>query len=186
MAKSGGNFLTLENALIKNGIDPLIYRFATLQVHYRKPMEYSKAVIKNAADGFNRLRNQIRFIKSKIKNQKSKLALNNNYKNNFIKAINNDLNMPKALAVVQGVLRSGIDSKTKLDILFDFDRVLGLDFDTAVKKEKLPREIENLIKSRGEARKRKDFKESDKIRGKIENEGYMVEDTKEGMRVYKK
>ena len=46
MAKSEGNFLTLENALIKKEIDPLVYRFAALQTHYRKPMEYSEEVMK--------------------------------------------------------------------------------------------------------------------------------------------
>ena len=60
MAKSQDNFLTLENALIKKSIDPLAFRFVCLQTHYRKPMEYSEAGIKNAQSGLEHLYNQVK------------------------------------------------------------------------------------------------------------------------------
>ncbi len=62
MAKSEGNFLTLENAFIKADIHPLVYRFAAFQTHYRKPMEYSDESVQAARNGYAHLQNQIRQI----------------------------------------------------------------------------------------------------------------------------
>jgi len=178
MAKSQENFLTLENALIKKGIDPLVYRFAVLQTHYRKPMEYSEKIIKNARNGLDHLYNQIRELGDK------KGKINDEFKNNFLKAINDDLNMPKALAVVQELLKLDLSEEDKLATVLDFDKVLGLNLDK--KEEKIPAEVEGLRKKRETARREKSWKESDKLREKIEKLGYIIEDTKDGSRVFKK
>ncbi len=180
MAKSTGIFLTLDNALIKKGINPLAYRFATLQTHYRKPMEYSEEAMKNAEKGLDHLYNQVRQLS--ISDPQS--SINQEFRNKFLEAINDDLNMPQALAVVQEMLKSGIDDQEKLDTILDFDKVLGLKLDSL--DEKLPEEVKELLIKRGEARKNKNFEESDKIREKIEKMGYAVEDSKDGMRVFKK
>ena len=62
MAKSEGNFLTLENAFLKNDINPLVYRFASFLTHYRKPMEYSAESIEAARNGLLHLQNQVRQV----------------------------------------------------------------------------------------------------------------------------
>jgi len=179
MAKSQENFLTLENALIKKGIDPLVYRFAVLQTHYRKPMEYSEKIIKNARNGLDHLYNQIRELGDK------KGKINDEFKNNFLKAINDDLNMPKALAVVQELLKLDLSEEDKLATVLDFDKVLGLNLDK-IGEEEVPRVIRELVIERRTARQEKNWKESDKLREKIEKLGYIVEDTKDGSRVFKK
>ncbi len=178
MAKSKDNFLTIENALIKKGIDPLIYRFAILQTHYRKPMEYSEDIIKNAKNGLDHLYNQVRELGDK------KAKVNNEFKNKFLEAVDNDLNTPRALAVVQKLLKSDLSNGDKLATVLDFDKVLGLNLGQS--KDELPKEVEKLAKDRKKAREEKNWSESDKLRDKLQELGYIVEDSSEGQRVFKK
>ena len=186
MSKSDDNFLTLKNAFIKKGIDPLVYRFAALQTHYRKPMEYSEEAMRNAEKGLSHLKNQFRNFGEISGKVSKKFTLK------FLKEINNDLNMPKALAVIQEMLKSeDLSNEDKKATLFEFDlKILGvgiIDLDIkAGDNMKIDEDVEILKDKREKARKEKNFKESDRLRSKIEKLGYTVEDSKEGMRVYKK
>jgi cysteinyl-tRNA synthetase len=184
MAKSEGNFLTLKNALIKRGLNPLSFRFAALQVHYRKPMEYSEEGMRNAENSLNHLYNQARELKFNVSGNDTG-QINENYKDKFLTAVNDDLNMPQALSVIQDMLKSDLKSEDKLATVLDFDRVLGLNLDS-MDTEKLPAEIKKLTVAREKARTEKKYEESDRLRQEIESRGYVVEDTKEGMRVFKK
>lgn len=177
MAKSEGNFLTLENAFEKKGIDPLVFRFACLQTHYRKPMEYSEDIMRNAENGFTHLKNQVRELGEKTG------EINKTYKTKFLEAINDNLNMPLALAVVQELLKSDISDADKLKTVLDFDQVLGLALEVV---EELSIEVNELIKLRDTARAEKNWEESDRLRDEINQLGYTVEDSPEGQRVYKK
>lgn len=183
MAKSEGNFLTLENTFVDKNISPLVYRFAALQTHYRKPMEYSEEAMQNAENGFKRLQNQVREIESRIKNQESG-SVNKEIKNKFLNCINDDLNTPQALAVLAELLKSDLNEADKLATVLDFDQVLGLKLiETEIE---IPAEVKNLVAQREKARAEKNFSESDRLRDEIEKLGYMVEDSKEGMRILKK
>jgi len=181
MAKSDENFLTLENAFVKKNINPLVYRFASFLTHYRKPMEYSEASVASAQNGLDHLYNQIRSL------GKKKGKVNQEFKKKFLEAIDDDLNMPQALAMVQEVLKSDLSDADKLATVLDFDQVLGLDLVKIIKEKiKIPKEVQTLVKTREEARKNKDWQKSDKLRDKINNLGYSVEDTSEGQVVKKK
>ncbi len=171
MAKSEDNFLTIENAFLKKGINPLVFRFATLQTHYRKPMEYSEDSIKSAKNALNSLYDQI------IKLGKKKGMVNENYQKIFLSAINDDLNMPKALAVLNKVIKSNLSEKDKLATLLDFDKVFGLNF-VDLKKEKIPQNILELGEKRQKARQEKNWELSDELRREIEKEGFLVKDLK--------
>ena len=122
-----------------------------------------------------------------------------------MKAVNDDLNMPQALEVVQALLKSELSNKIKFATVLDFDKILGLDLKEVLEfsvspspspedeedwieelKEKFSSEIVELILKRKMARKEKNFKESDKLREEIEKLGYIVEDTKDGQRIFKK
>ncbi len=199
MAKSAENFLTLENALIKKGINPLAFRFAVLQTHYRKPMEYSEEAIKSAENGLRHLYNQIRELINKddyrtlkegldvIKTEKGiRGKINHNFKDKFILAINDDLNTPEALAVVQELLKSELPAKEKLATVLDFDKVLGLNILANILFVHWTDELKKIVKEREKARDSKDWAESDKLRQEIEKAGYIVEDTKDGQRIIKK
>lgn len=213
MAKSDDNFLTLENALVKKNISPLVYRFAALQTSYRKPMEYSEESIKNADKGYQNFRDKVRQLGDK------KGKVNNDFKKEFLEAINNDLNLAQGLAIAQQVLKSDLSNEDKLATILDFDKVLGFDLmkeDKEIKgarhyamnvqpmnlkmkfgeilvkfglrksKSDLPKEVEELKQARIKAREEKNFVESDRLRDEIEALGYSVEDSKEGMRIIKK
>lgn len=182
MAKSEDNFLTLQNALINKGINPLAYRFAALQTHYHKPMEYGEEAMKNAARGLEHLYNQTRELG--IRNYELGI-INNEFRNKFLQAINDDLNMPQALAVVQELMKSDISNEDKFAAVLDFDKVLGLDIKNAIKEEELPEEVARLLKKRIKAREEKNWAKADSLRDNMIKLGYVVEDTKEGMRVTK-
>jgi len=184
MAKSEDNFLTLDTAFVKKGIDPLVYRFAAFQTHYRKPMEYSEESIQASRNGLQHLQNQVRQAAQNRAGQKG--AVIDEYKTKFLEAINDDLNMPRAMAVVQEMLKSSIGDADKHATVIDYDRVLGLNLDKVDKPEELSQEIEILVAERQAARDAKDWAASDRLRDEIQDLGYLVQDTKEGMQVIKK
>jgi cysteinyl-tRNA synthetase len=183
MAKSEGNFLTLENAFIKAGIPPLVYRFAAFQTHYRKPMEYSDESVQAARNGLSHLQNQVRQICGDGADPKGNVSTE--HKNKFLEAVNDDLNMPRAMAAVQELLKSSISDGLKYNTILDFDRVLGLDLDRLDQPEDLPSEVQELVQERQRARDAKQWEASDRLRDEIKALGYMVQDTPEGMKVIK-
>jgi cysteinyl-tRNA synthetase len=184
MAKSEGNFLTLENAFLKNDINPLAYRFAAFLTHYRKPMEYSDESVEGARNGLLHLQNQVRQMAHA--GVDADHAINAEFKNKFIQAVNDDLNMPRAMAVIQDMLKSYISDVEKHTTMLDFDQVLGLRLDQLDQAPALPEAVQKRITARIKAREAKDFAASDQLRVEIEALGYQVQDTKNGMKVHKK
>ncbi len=184
MAKSDENFLTLENTFLKKKIDPLVYRFATFQTHYRKPMEYSNEALRAAQNGLQHLYNQIRELTDAPAGPEGSISIK--FKEKFFTALNDDLNMPRSLAVVQEMLKSSIHPADKFSTAFDFDRVLGLNLHKVDKSKALPPEVQKLMKARQKARKEKNWQVSDRLRDEIQSLGYVVQDKKDGMKVFKK
>ncbi len=169
MAKSTGNFLTIKSEFIDKDISPLVYRFATFGVHYRKQMEWNNDVIKGAMNGYHNLIGKVKILGNKIG------VVNNELKDRFLESINDDLNMPKALAVVSEVFKYGIPNEDKLATILDFDKVLGLELYN-LQEDIIPSEISKLAEERLEARKNKDWTKSDSIRDRIKSLGYEIKD----------
>jgi len=95
----------------------------------------------------------------------------------FLEKINNDLDMPGAIALVFEILHSKkISDEDKYETLLDFDDVLGLDLDKVEKEELPPPEIEYLAEQRLKARRNKDWEQSDKLREEISEKGWTIED----------
>jgi cysteinyl-tRNA synthetase len=184
MAKSEGHFLTLENAFLNKDINPLTYRFASFQTHYRKPMEYSAESVQAARNGLLHLQNQVRQVSQRAAGQKGHVS--EAFRLKFIEMINDDLNMPRAMAIVQELLKSDVSDADKYATVLDYDRVLGLDFDQLDKPEALPEAVQTLVKDREAARAAKDWAGSDQLRDAIQDMGYIVQDTKDGIKVIKK
>ena len=92
--------------------------------------------------------------------------------------------MPVAMSVVWELAKRPEKSKKVSQLLKDFDRVLGLKIDED-KKQNIPDEIKELLKQREEARKNKDWSESDKLRDIIKEKGYIVKDSKECQKIEK-
>lgn len=100
------------------------------------------------------------------------------FRTQFMEAVNDDLNTPKALAVLWEALKSNIPSEDKYDLAMTFDEILGLRLSEAKTAEAdMPPEIKELISKRNTLRKEKKFEEADKIRKQIEEAGYSVNDT---------
>jgi len=97
----------------------------------------------------------------------------------FDQAINDDLNTPKALAVVWDLLKEKYPDEQKMATLLKFDQVLGLDLDK-IKPIEIPEKISVLAKEREELRKQKKWSEADQVRKKIEDLGFTVEDAEQG------
>ncbi len=183
MAKSEGNFLTLENALISRGIPPLVYRFASFLTHYRKPMEYSDESIQAAKNGLEHLGNQVREIAKAAAGAAGEVAPG--YREKFLEAVNDDLNMPRAMAVIQELLKSELPAADRQATILDFDRVLGLSLAEASRPDELPAAVETLVEARRRARAAKQWAESDRLRDEIQALGYTVKDTRDGMEIRK-
>ncbi|MDD2680938.1 MAG: cysteine--tRNA ligase [Patescibacteria group bacterium] len=187
MAKSDDNFLTLDKALTKKGINPLAYRFAALQVHYRKPMEYSEASLLQAEKGLAALVLQVVGLGETIG------KVDEVFRSDFQAAINEDLNMPQALAVLFKMLKSDLADSDKLAGVKNFDQVLGLsliiqakDLSIELEEESLPERIQFLIEKRRVARDEKNWSLADSLRVEINEAGYLVEDNSDGQIIKKK
>ena len=178
MAKSGENFLTLQSVIDK-GFSPLAYRYFCLQTHYRKPLNFSWKAIEAAQNGLEHLRNQA----NNLGGDKGKLS--KEFKSKFLDALNDDLNIPQALAVVQEMFKSELSNKDKRATIEDFDEVLELGLDE-VEKLEIPAEVKKLADERAEVRKNKDWTKSDELRDEIEKLGYTIEDAPAGYQIKKK
>jgi len=171
MAKSEGN-IVLINDLIKKQINPLAFRYLCLTTHYRSKLTFSWESLKASQNALDNLCEKTQMSKSKIQ-IKSKIQ---KYKKEFLNYINNDLDTPKALALMWNLIK---ENKADKELLLDFDKVLGLGLDK-VKKQVIPKEIKELAKQREKYRREKNFKKADQIRKQIKKQGYTIEDTPGG------
>jgi cysteinyl-tRNA synthetase len=182
MAKSAGNFLTLQS-LVDEGFDPLDYRYFLLGGHYRSQLQFSMESLKGAQNSRKSLIDKVRSLAEKA--NKTQQGCVNKYIEGFNAALEDDLSTPRALAELWGLLREGPASPEALAAVFDMDKVLGLGLENAILGEKegksnidkeFEREIEELINKRAEAKKIKDFTTADNIRQSLKEQGIMLED----------
>ncbi len=176
MSKSLGNVYNLSN-IIDKGYDPIALRYFFLQSHYRSKQNFTFEALDSAQTSLNRLVNSLKQIKSE---DSDPTEINGNYRKLFIEALEEDFNLPKALAVVWEVLKSEIPNPVKFDTIIDFDKVLGLNLLEKVNQEdQIPEEAKRLINERIEARLQKDWKKSDELRDLIKQKfGIDVKDEK--------
>lgn len=182
MAKSADNFLRLSS-LAEHNIHPLAYRYFLLQAQYRSPVTFSWEALTAAQTALERLAHTVQSFPQQGKIEET-------YQQEFTDYIANDLDTPKALALIWKLLKDDTlrDADKKATIL-DFDRVLGLSLETfsheTSEQENIPEHVYTLVREREEARKRKDWKEADTLRDKIAEAGYVVKDTDEGPKIEK-
>ncbi len=174
MAKRLGNIYTLED-IIKKGFEPLALRYLFLTAHYRSKLNFTWERLSSAQSALENVKFQISNLKSETRNSKvSDLHLKK-----FKEAISNDLDMPKAIAILHEVLKSDLDNSQKYRTILEMDKVFGLGLDK-IEKQELPKGAKELIDEREEARKLGDFAKSDKIRTELAKMGVSVEDTVDG------
>ncbi len=201
MGKSLGNFITLEelfngsHKLLQQAYSPMTIRFFILQAQYRSTLDFSNEALQAADKGLARLMAANRQL-DRIKPSASSTVQVDTLKEKVYEALNDDLNSPVAIAVLFdwvrqiNLLAEGKETITDADlqalksffrtILFD---VLGLvDEHSAGSKhaELTGKLIEMLLNMRLEAKQRKDFATSDKIRDELAKLGVIVRDRKDG------
>ncbi|MCR4334136.1 MAG: cysteine--tRNA ligase [Patescibacteria group bacterium] len=173
MAKSKGNFLKLKE-LIEEKISPLAYRYWLLTAHYRTQINFTFEAVSASQTAL------INFCNYFMAFGEKSGEIDIDYNNKFIDFINNDLDMPKAVALAWELIKDkNISNENKKATLLKFDEVFGLklkDLKIPDNNEEIPEEIKFLIEERENARKAKDFKKSDALRSEIEARGYKVKD----------
>jgi len=184
MAKSGDNFITLS-VLEQKGFHPLDYRFFCLGTHYRKPLMFSWEAMEGAKNSRRKLLDKVLELKKNFKSEKSNKKLKTELLQRFTAEISDDLNSAQALATMWEVIyEAELTAEDRYDLLLRFDEVLGLNL-SAVKESKIPEAVIELAEEREKARRAKDWKKSDELRGKIKQMGYVVGDSAEGYKITK-
>lgn len=171
MSKSIGNIFTVED--VKNkGFDPMSLRYLYLQTHYRQEMNFTWESLEASQTALNKLRRKY------LEAGNGEIVL----PGEFADAINDDMNLPKALSVVW----ENIDelNKETLDVI---DGVLGLQLSSYKEEEiEIPENVKELVSKREELRKSGNWDEADEVRNQIKELGYVIEDGKDGLKVRKK
>lgn len=183
MSKSLGNVYTL-NDLKAKGIDALSYRYFTYSSHYRNKLNFTWDAIKSAKNSLNKLRDMIALHKDV--NKKIDKNIISKYEEQFLDAINDDMNMPVAISIVWEIAKEKEKSNDFYELIKKFDSVLSLDLDKNDKENiNIPEDIKLILNERKDARKNKNFAKSDELRDKLKELGYIVKDTKDGQIIEK-
>ncbi|MDD5014803.1 MAG: cysteine--tRNA ligase [Atribacterota bacterium] len=202
MSKSLGNIMKVRD--ICQNYKGEVVRYFILSAHYRSPLNFSEEQLQQAQSSIRRLDNVIfnaryllkqnMFRKSKNKDDKLILEKRKESKQNFIEAMDDDFNTPIALSQLFAFAREvnmylnspHLKNKEVLEGVLKFyqelaGEILGIlkDFDP---EESFEQEIKKLIEKREEARKERNWAESDRIRDKLQNKGILLEDTPSGVR----
>ena len=170
MSKSLGNTSIVNDLLSKH--DPAVLKYSLLTTHYRQPLDFSNDLISYSENIINKWREHIKEVNSKELDSE------------FVNALLDDLNTPKALMRLQQIIANIKKDKNNDDLLAHFNNglsLLGLNPSFNKTDLNLDKEfIENMISRRQEAKKNKDFELADKIRDELFKQGIVLEDTING------
>ncbi|MFH1917171.1 MAG: cysteine--tRNA ligase [Nanoarchaeota archaeon] len=189
MSKSLGNYYTLRD-LLQKGYSPKSIRYQLLSTHYRQQLNFTLEELKASENAISRMQDFVWNVMSAHGENIEIEEFLTQAKDDFELAMDDDLNMPQALAAIFTFIKDiniliaegKLDKDNTTDILAflrQINNVLGiLEFE----KEALPKDIETLIQKREEARKNKDFPTADYIRKELEKAGIILDDTPQGVR----
>ena len=203
MSKSTGNVFTLRDFESKK-INPLAFRYFVLGAHYRSKLNFTWEALEASGRALEKLYEFVGQLKQKYAPE-NRLTLPlaslgarahtydfHSHISAFNKAISDDLNTPKALAVVWDLIHAynknseKYDSKKVLKLFYEFDEVLGLDLKNIkspypeLSRRVISRDVLELAQEREEFRKLKNWAEADKLRDEIKKKGYEIKDTSGG------
>ena len=196
MSKSLGNFFTVRDVAEKYGYEPI--RYLMVSSHYRMPINYSVDIIEQCKASLERLyncRDNLRFLlenaaEGQREGEEEAFARMTQYRDQFIAAMDDDLNTADGLAALFGLAReinssvNGDSSKElcqkALDLYMELANVLGLLY--VEKDNSLDAEIEALIEKRTQARKNRDWATADAIRDELKARHVVLEDTPQGVK----
>ncbi len=200
MARSLGNFITLDelfsgnHPLLTRSYNPMTIRFFILQAHYRSTVDFSNEALQAAEKGLSRLLKAAETLKKIQPSRESTIDVEM-LRSKFYEAINDDLNSPILLSYLFETVRlinsafDGIDKLNETDLaeltklfnMFVFD-ILGLNEETTQNRntELTGKLVGMILESRQEAKARKDWATSDRIREELTRLGIVIKDRKDG------
>ena len=159
------------------GYDPLAYLYLCLTAHYRSQLNFSWDALDAAHTALHRLRNAVHALGAAGERDPA-------YVERFTAEIDDDLNFPRALAVMWEMLKSDLPAAVKKATVLQFDLALGLGLaGWAPQVETIPAHVDTLARARWEARKAKNWSEADRLRGEIHAAGYEVMDEAGGYKL---
>ena len=205
MSKSAGNFFTLRD-LLEKGWSGREIRYVLVNAHYRQGLNFAFSALEDARKSLERIDRCVDALTERVellrggdveKSETPEWATK--CLADFTAAVNEDLNTPKAFAALFELVRhtnaylatpcpTPLTSQpvTILDVFKRMDSVLGVVFFGKAAKVEVPAEIQALLDQRAEARKAKNWAESDRLRDAIAAAGWLVKDSKDGQSVTKK
>ena len=192
MSKSKGNFYTLSD-IIQKGYLPSDLRMLYIMSHYRSQMNFTFTSLNQAKKNRQTIQKAIDRLKSKNELKAKNLDFTK-FKTDFETAMNDDLNTPKALSCILNLITQINKTLDNFSIsnhheILSFlnnsvENVLGIKIESDTNQE-ISEELQQILSQRADARKNKDFELSDKLRDKIKNLGYAVQDTPNGQKITK-
>ena len=179
MSKSLGNFYTLRD-LIEKGWTGREIRYVLINAHYRQGLNFAFTALEDARRSLERIDRCVDLATEGDAPEWATAHLAD-----FTEAVNDDLNIPRAFAALFGLVR---DTNVHgggpvLSVFRRMDEVLGVIFFGKAAKTAVPPEIQALLDQRAEARKAKNWAESDRLRDEIAAAGWSVKDSKDGQTV---
>ncbi|MEK7610560.1 MAG: cysteine--tRNA ligase [Patescibacteria group bacterium] len=182
MSKSLGNIFRLNNLAEKN-FSPLDFRYFLSLVHYRQMANLTWSGLAAARVARLKLMDAISDLRLQAGNKKGRsLKI---WQGKFIAAINDDLNLPRAVALIWNLVKSRTPAADKLKTLLNWDEVLGLDLAATSSPAAIPTQIKKLVQAREEARQKNDWATADQLRQQVSDLGYAVSDTPTGPQIKK-
>ncbi len=196
MAKSTGNAYTCEEIQAR-GHDPLALRYFYTTALYRSRLNFTFRALQAAQTSLERLRALAYRLLSQSDRERvfaEELPGASSWRDAFLAEVEQDLNMPRAMAVVWGMLRSNeLTPTSRVRLLLDYDRILGFDLknylqseeprkkaDPAVYLAKVPAPIAVQVRAREQLRARRDYARADRVRQELSSEGFALRDTPPG------
>ncbi len=198
MAKSTGNAYTRAD-VVSRGFDPLALRYFYTTAHYRSRINFTFTALRASQTSLDRLRDAATNLVEQVELGRivaSDASAILGWNEAFMAAIDNDLNMPQAMAIVWKMLHTPADdlsATAKLGLLVDWDRILGfgledyirgdkalLRHDPATTLQQLPAELADTVRQRESLRRRQNYTQADALRNQLLETGYEVRDTKAG------
>ncbi len=188
MSKSLGNFSTITDTLQR--YDGRTLRYYLLQTHYRKPVDFTPELLDQAKNTLTRLDDFLRYLKNyqstKASPEKIKKFIETT-KKKLEHALDNDFETSNALALLFILIKTvnphiadrTLGTKEAHDLI-NYFKEINTFFDIFTFEEKIPKEIEALANQREKARKAKNWKEADRIRDELHEQGYIIDDTPQG------
>lgn len=191
MAKSLGNFVTIQDAISRYSAD--ILKVFYLQAHYSSSVDFSEARMEEAKKAYERIQifmNRIGPVK-RLKASGPSGGSAKQFKDKFTEAMDDDFNMPKGLAVLFDIISAGnkildsdSESTTELSgiagLAGEILDVFALSFEPVESSGISAKEIKRLIKLRCDYKRQKKYHQADDIRKKLKEQGVILEDTANG------